>query len=89
MCREFLRGVRPCGELVLGLPLPAPGKGDHNGESGGLGVQLSEVRLQSCQQVPLGLFLACFLAGEMGKGDSGPASFAKFSGGRRNDNSGL
>lgn len=56
MCRELLRGVRPCGELALGLPLPAPGKGDLNGESGGLGVQLSEVRLQSCQQVPL-----CFL----------------------------
>lgn len=28
------------------------------------------------------LFLACFLAGEMGEGDSGPASFPKFREGR-------
>lgn len=56
VCREFLQRVRPCGELALGLPIPPPGKGDPNGESGGLGLQLSEVHLQSCQQVPLCLW---------------------------------
>lgn len=45
--------MRPCGELSLGFSLPAPGKEDSNGESSGLGVQLSKVHLQSCQQVPL------------------------------------
>lgn len=45
--------MRSCGELSLGFSLPAPGKEDSNGESGGLGVQLSKVHLQSCQQVPL------------------------------------
>lgn len=36
-----------------------------------------------------GLFLACFLAREMGEGNSGPASFLKFREGRKNDNSGF
>lgn len=45
--------MRPCGKLSLGFSLLAPGKEYSNGESGGLGVQVSKVHLQSCQQVPL------------------------------------
>lgn len=87
VCREFLRRVRPCGELALGLPLPPPGKGEIvrvvDWDSSFLRFISSPVSKCLCV---FGLFLVCFLSGEMGEGDTGPASFPKF---RRNDNSGL
>lgn len=79
--------MRLCGKLSLGFSLPAPGKEDSNGESGGLGVP--KVHLQSCQQVPLFLDFLPVFAGKMGEGDSDLASLLKFREGSRNDNSGL